>query len=379
MHERERYQKASVVFVGAVALPKDQRSRFVATACGSDPDLEREVRSLLEYHVSNLPERTELTAPQEPRDLSGSVVGRYRVLSNMGRGGMGIVYVAEDPSTGKAVAIKFLDAPLVKSESARRRFLREARAASSLSHPGIAEIYDVGEWEGTPYFAMQLVEGRTIHEHLKNHPYAPAEAVRVALQAARVLAYAHSRGVIHRDISARNILVAHDGSVVLLDFGIALSSFDSSRLSGSDELLGTFLYMAPETILGGDASPESDIFSLAAVLYQMLTGHLPFGLSKAGSDGTDPPPLAPEPPSRLVRGLPKQLDRVIAKALAYDPRRRYASADEFANDLEATFQTGTLVRYPRGASRQPRPRNLRGGTTLGGIVNTLTKWKRRPT
>jgi serine/threonine protein kinase len=359
MPNRKRHQKASEILLGAVDLPRAERDAFITAACGRDAALEKEVRSLLAHDVPDSELTTEPGPLPEPRDMTGSTVGRYRIVSELGRGGMGIVWKAEDPVLGRLVAIKFLPPSQARQETARRRFLREARAASSLSHPGIATVYDVGEVDGEPYIAMQFVEGRTVRERLKQQPYAPSEAVRVALQAARVLDYAHARGVIHRDVSASNIMVTNDGSVVMLDFGVALRSADSSRLSRSGELVGTIGYMAPEIIMGEDATAQSDVFSLGVVLYQMVTGYVPFRSDKPSDFIRATRELDPEPPSRLVRGVTKELDRVIETALARDLTHRYASAHRFADDLEAIIRDGSLPRYPRGAARPPRPRNPR--------------------
>ncbi len=361
MYQRELHRRASEVFAGAVLVPESERGHFVSTACGGDGALEKEVRSLLDHHVPESQAGTEPSAPEEPKDLTGTTVGRYRVLSLLGRGGMGVVWKAEDRVLGRTVAIKFLPPEQAKSELSRRRFLREARAAANLTHPGLAAVYDVGEHDGEPYIAMQVVEGRTVGQRLKQQPYAPAEAVRVALLAAHVIDYAHAQGVIHRDVKPGNIMVTNEGAIVLLDFGVALRSMDTSRISRTGELVGTIGYMAPEVITGEDASAQSDIYSLAVVLYQMVTGYTPFTSNRNDvKPGTHE--LRPEPVSRLVRGVPKDLDRLMIKALARDPALRHANVKEFADDLEALLRDGSLSRYPRAASRAPRPQRARSAS-----------------
>ena len=372
MHDRELHRKASEVFLGAISLPEANRDAFVATACGGDADLEKEVRSLLNHHVPDSEVVTEAGPPEEPKDMTGETVGRYRIVSSLGRGGMGVVWKAEDRVLGRGVAIKFLPPAQARSEVSRRRFLREARAASSLAHQGIATVYDVGEHEGAPYIAMQLVEGRTVRQRLKQQPYAPAEAVRVALQTARVLEYAHANGVVHRDVSPSNIMVTHEGAIVVLDFGVALRSTDTSRISRSGELVGTIGYMAPEVIVGEDATAQSDVYSLGVVLYQMLTGYLPFQSDKPSEVIKGTREFNPEPASKLVRGVPKALDRVMATALARDLAQRYASAQKFADDLEAVLRDGSLSRYPREASRSPRPR--KSGGMSARIRDRVLRW-----
>lgn len=374
MNDRERHRKASAVFAEAIEQPEAEREAFVAEACGRDVKLAREVRSLLKYHIPNSQVPTEPGLPPEPMDMTGQTVGRYRIVSLLGRGGMASVWKAEDPVLRRWVAIKFPSLPPRNSELARRRFLREAQAASSLSHSGIATVFDFGEADGEPYIAMQFIEGRTIRERLKQQPFAPAEAVRVALHAARALHHAHERGVLHRDMSAGNVMVTNDGSVVILDFGVALRSADISRLSRTGELVGTIGYMAPEIVRGDDASVQSDVFSLGVVLYQMLTGYVPFPSEKPSEVVRAATHMDPEPPSRLVRGLTKDVDRAIETALARDLTQRYHDAQRLADDLEAILRDGELSRYPREASRLPRPRG--SGRGIRRIISWLIPGER---
>jgi serine/threonine-protein kinase len=355
MSDPERHRKASNVFNAALELPEAERDTFLATACAGDSDLEREVRSLLQHDVPDSQIGTEPGPQSEPRDMAGRTVGRFRIVSVLGRGGMGIVWKAEDPVLRRFAAIKFLPPHQAKSRVARQRFLREAQAASRLSHPGIATIYDVGEVDSEPYIAMQIFEGRTIRERLKHQAFAPAEAVRITLQAARALQHAHTHGIIHRDVSASNVMLTQDGAVVVLDFGVALRSEDTTRISRTGELVGTIGYIAPEVIRGEDATAQSDIFNLGVVLYEMLTGHRPF-LGDSRRDVMNATlELDPEPASRLVPGVTKELDHVVETALARDLTRRYGTAQQFADELESVARTGKLSRYGREASRRPRP------------------------
>ncbi len=374
MHERELHLRATEVLEGVLALPEPARNAFIKTACGGDVALENEVRSILHHHVPPSQAATEPSAPEDYDDMTGAMVGRYRIDSLLGSGGMGVVWKAVDVDMGRVVAIKFLPADQAKVELARRRFLREARAAANLSHPGIATVYEVGEHDGIPYIAMQVVDGRTVGQRLAQQPYAPAEAVRVAVSAARVVDYAHSQGVIHRDVKPGNIMVTHDGAVVLLDFGVALRSADTSRLSRTGQLVGTIGYIAPEVLIGNEADAHSDIYSLAVCLYQMITGYTPFEFNRSDAK-LDVEELFPEPVSRLVRGIPKNLDKVIAKALARNPSERHANAKEFAEELEAILRNGSLSRYPRSASRPPRPGTMRRGWTR---IRDLFHGRREP-
>ena len=379
MQGKDLHRRASEVFANAIDLPDAEREAFVGSACAGDADLEKEVRSLLDYHVPDSQAITENFPPEEPKDMTGVTVGRYRVVSRLGRGGMGVVWQAEDETLGRSVAMKFLPPSQARSETSRRRFLREARAASSLSHPGIAMVFDVGEHEGDPYIAMQLVAGRTVRECLKQQPYSPAEAVRLVLQAARVLEYSHAHGVIHRDVSASNLMVTNEGAIVVLDFGVALRSVDTTRLSRTGELVGTLGYMAPEIIQGEDASAQSDVFSLGVVLYQMLTGYMPFKPKKPAKVIKPASEIALEPVGRILSGIPRELDSAIEKALARDRALRYATAQQFANDLEEVLNAGALSHEAPTGTRPPRPHgSKRPSDRIRDMVSRVRRTPRRP-
>ncbi len=377
MQEKELHRRASEVFANAIELPDAEREAYLGTACGGNPELEKEVRSLLDYYVPDSQAVTENSPPEEPKDMTDATVGRYHIIARLGRGGMGVVWRAEDTVLGRAVAMKFLPPAQARSETSRQRFLREARAASSLVHPGIATVFDVGEHEGDPYIAMQLVQGRTVRECLKQQPYSPAEAVRLVLQAARVLEYSHANGVIHRDVSASNLMVTNDGTVVVLDFGVALRTIDSTRLSRTGELVGTLGYMAPEILQGVDASVQSDVFSLGVVLYQMLTGYMPFHSKKKPVRVVKQADAIPEAVSRILPGIPRELDDVIFKAIARDRTLRYASAHHFAADLEAIVNAGTLSGEAVRPKRPPRPHPSRR-TPPERIRDLVSRVRRTP-
>lgn len=377
MQEKELHRRASEVFADAIELPDAEREAFVGSACGGNAELEKEVRSLLDYYVPDSQAVTENSPPEEPKDMTGVTVGRYHIVARLGRGGMGVVWRAEDTVLGREVAMKFLPPAQARLETSRQRFLREARAASSLAHPGIATVFDVGEHEGDPYIAMQLVPGRTVRECLKQQPYSPAEAVRLALEAARVLEYSHANGIVHRDVSASNLMVTNEGRVVVLDFGVALRSADSTRLSRTGELVGTLGYMAPEILHGEDASVQSDVFSLGVVLYQMLTGYMPFHTKKPGKVVKQAGDAIPEPVSRILPGIPRELDEAIAKAIARDRAVRYASAQHFGADLQAIVNAGTLSREALKPSRPPRPHPSRR-TPPERIRDLVSRVRRTP-
>jgi serine/threonine-protein kinase len=351
MTNHKRHQRITDLFIAAVERPESEREAYLAAACGGDTELQDEVRSLLRYdRAQEL--RVVVPPPAVPDvDRTGQRVGRFEIVGVLGKGGMGVVWKAEDPALKRVVAIKFLPSSQRDSDVARRRFLREARAASILSHPGVATVYDVGEQDGVPYIALRFVPGRTVREALKEQRLDPALAVRIAARVADVLAHAHENGIVHRDITASNIMVEPDGTATVLDFGVARRTADTSRLSKTGDMVGTVGYMAPEIIKGEDATPQSDLFSLGVVLYEMLAGHRPFENKRMERVIHATLTLDPELPGRFVPGVPRELDRVLAKALKRSERERYASARELATDLNTLLASGRL---PDGGTTQRR-------------------------
>ncbi|HXI02766.1 MAG TPA: serine/threonine-protein kinase, partial [Candidatus Saccharimonadales bacterium] len=229
--------------------------------------------------------------------MIGRVLSHYRVIEKIGEGGMGEVYRAEDLRLPRSVAVKILPDRALRSAERRERFVREARAASSLSHPGIVHIYDIGETDDRLFIAMEYVEGRTLSQIIAERRLSCEEILEIAIQVGEALEAAHHHGIIHRDIKPSNIVVAPEGFVKILDFGLAklLGGAESLTEVGSDEastrapsltregqLIGTVLYMSPELALGEAVDARSDIFSFGAVLYEMASGRLPFqGTSEA--------------------------------------------------------------------------------------------------
>lgn len=260
--------------------------------------------------------------------------GRFRVLGELGRGAMGVVYRAEDPALGRAVAIKTITLTGTEDERAHfeARFLQEARAAGGIGHPAIVTIYDVGREGDVAFMAMELLDGRELRDLIRGGSLAPSEAVEIAARVAEALAAAHERGVVHRDVKPGNIMVLADGRVKIMDFGIArLRDPDVKTATGM--LLGSPRYMSPEQVSGEHFDHRADIFSLGVVLYEMLTGVTPFS-------GEDISQLMFQvvngsfvPPSHVNRALPPVLDYIIARALKKRPDERYGSAEELAADL----------------------------------------------
>ena len=270
-----------------------------------------------------------------PPDMDASSIGRYEIVSELGRGAMGVVYKATDPVLGRPVAIKTINMALERDgiENYEARFYQEARAAGGLNHPSIVTIYDVGKTGDIAYMAMEFVEGVELRSLLSGgRPLPVAQALSIAAQVAEGLAYAHERGIVHRDIKPPNIMVTPGGSVKIADFGIARMRATES-LTQTGMMLGSPKYMSPEHVLGKRADQRGDIFSLGIILYEMLAGAAPFGGENVTALMYQIVNLAPPAPSVRNPEVPELLDYVVAKMLAKSLEERYQSAAELAADL----------------------------------------------
>jgi eukaryotic-like serine/threonine-protein kinase len=276
--------------------------------------------------------------------------GRYRLEEVLGHGGMALVYRAWDKELERPVAIKVIADNLAREESLRRRFLREAMTVASLAHPNVVKVYDTGELDSRLFIVMEYVEGETLAEVLlRRGALRPAEATQLALQICAGLAHAHARGIVHRDVKPQNLLVQPDGSLKIADFGIAKPE-GATTLTETGGIVGTAAYLAPEQLAGEEATPRSDVYSLAAVLYEMLTGRPPrevATLTQLIRRNADEPVAAVR---ELVPHVPRALESVVMRGLAATPRYRPASAAEVAQALEPGSEVGT-VRFPRRKTR----------------------------
>src|ERR1700757_590404 len=298
------------------------------------------------YSVSPVWSRRQAYRVAEPHlreaDVDGTPFGRYRLVALLGRGGMGEVWRAHDTARGRVVALKLLPADFADDPVFQERFRREAHAAAGIDEPHVVPIYDFGEIDGRLFVTMRLIKGRDLQTILTNGPLAPARAVAIIGQVAQAVYAAHKVGLVHRDIKPSNILLDDNDFAYLIDFGIARAA-GQTGLTSTGAAIGTWSYMAPERFQSGTADTRADIYALACVLYEALTGQRPYPGDSLEQQIvghlTSPPPR----PSTLQPGVPGPLDAVIAKGMAKQPDRRYASTVE-------------LARAARDATTLPLPR-----------------------
>jgi serine/threonine-protein kinase len=301
----------------------------------------------------------------------GESVGHYKLVSRIGEGGMGVVYEAEDQRLRRTVALKLLHPKVAEDPKRRRRFLREGKLAAQLAHPCIAAVYEVGEKDDRLFIAMELVRGRLLSALVsRDGRLGLAEALRIVREAARGLGKAHEIGVIHRDLKPDNLMIGEDGIVKILDFGVA-KALEGSQVDFTDvrthvgSLVGTPAYMSPEQAAGKDTDARSDIFSLGAVLYELLTGHKPF---RGDTWQETIIAINRDTPARVTElrpELPAEVDRIVGRCMAKKPAGRYPSCRALVRDLDALLARPDLPKLGPSAvvtavysmpptSREPR-------------------------
>ncbi len=394
MASEPTWHQISAIFEQALEQPAAVRRAWVAEACSSDKILLREVENLLAAHdraggVLDKPHSPLLTEglwEDVPAAAAGEQVGPYRIVAEIGRGGMGVVYKAEDPRLHRFVALKLLPPTLTAHESAKQRLLAEARAASSLDHPNICTVYDIGQGaQGQLFLAMAHYEGRTLAAKIEAGPLLLDEAVKVTVQVARGLAHAHEMKVIHRDIKPSNILLTERGGVKILDFGLAKQGIIA--LTDPGTRLGTVAYMPPEQVLGKKVDQRADLWALGVVFYEIVTGQKPFqgeyqDAILYGIVHEDPRPV-PEG----AKHLSASWHQIVKKALQKELTARYQSADEMLRDLLALQQEverlpltavstqtgspgGTTATAPGTPSQKSAKRNIVGREKEGAQLHT---------
>lgn len=348
----KRWRQIDELLEAALDQPSGERAVFLAQACGDDNSLRREVESLLQADKASdslletpvVALAGKALAQAQTKSMIGVELGPYKILEQIGAGGMGEVYLAQDSRLGRKVALKLLPTRFTNDAERLRRFEQEGRAASALNHPNIITVHEIGrtsaEVGGAYYIVTEFIEGQTLRQRLMNGPLDPREAVDVTLQAASALVAAHTTGILHRDIKPENIMVRPDGYAKVLDFGLAKlterSELEAEPMDSTTpgRVLGTLRYMSPEQARGLKLDARTDIFSLGVVLYEMLSGQSPF----AGATTADviaavldrePPPLSHDP-----GGSSPVLSQIIGKAMRKDRAERYQTSQELLNDLK---------------------------------------------
>lgn len=352
----ERFRHVREVFELAVQLPAESRDRYIWNAGQQDSELLIEVQRMVEAaQCSDCPidrPAVDLAAedarpgPPATRPLPAQI-SHYRVSRVLGHGGMGIVYCAEDLMLGREVALKLLLDEITREGSAIGRFKREARAAAAINHPNICTVYEIGEHEGSPYIAMELLHGETLADRIHGEPTPLATLLNWAIQITDALEAAHERGIIHRDLKPANLFITERGQPKILDFGVAKlrlkgpnreSSVPGRTLTAIETELGhpigTPAYMSPEQVRGEDLDARTDLFSFGVVLYEMAAGKRPFRGSNALEDMASVLRDTPESPIHVNRELPRKLQEIITKALEKNREMRYRSAADLLVDLK---------------------------------------------
>jgi len=339
------------VYAGALQRDPKERGEYLDRMCADRPQLRARVVALLDAHAQDL-EPVTVAAPvnaDDPRDRpQGQMVGPYLIRHEIGRGGMGIVYLADDTRLSRTIALKALNPDISREPDARERFRREARAAAGLSHPGIAAVYALEEIGEQLYLAYEYVPGDTLRRLVKSGPLPIDQVVDIGLQLARALAAAHTAGVVHRDIKPENVIKTPSGVVKVLDFGLARVEGAANR-SMTGVILGTPAYMSPEQARGQHADFRTDLFALGLVIYELASAVNPFAAATVTATiarivEEDPAPLSQVQPSTMP-----ELERIVTTCLQKDPLNRYGSTQELVVDLEEL--AADLAEHRRRSSR----------------------------
>ncbi len=394
MKNPESMQQLEELFHEAVGLEPEVRADFMARIRDSNPELVDAVESLIAAHAQpdnfiDIPAyeaAAELIADTQPALAIGQVVGHYQIVSLLGKGGMGEVYLADDVKLDRKVALKLLPAEFTDHKERLRRFIQEAKTASSLNHPNIITIHEIGQADGSHFIATEFIDGQTLKQLMAHTRMSLPEILDVSMQAANALQAAHAAGIVHRDIKPENIMLRPDGYVKVLDFGLAKlteKSHQASMSAADSEIdtmfktqtvpgtvLGTIKYMSPEQARGQVLDQRTDVFSFGVVLYEMAAGRIPF----AGATNMDTLvsilEKEPAPLDEYALDVPAELQRIVSKALRKDREERYQTIKDLLIDLKSLKED---LLFEKKLVRANLSRSSAGhSTTSGGTEASAT-------
>lgn len=373
----ERFQKIGEIYDAALEVEPERRSAFVREACADDEELRHEVETLLEAYDGAgefieqpaIEYAANLFAEGKSALIEGTTIANYRVLSLLGEGGMGVVYLARDLKLGRKIALKILPRSFLHDPMRVKMFEREARAASALNHPNIITIYEIGRYNDAQFLAAEYIEGQTLRQRMKASKLSLRELLDVAVQTAGALTAAHDAGIVHRDIKPENVMLRRDGYVKVLDFGLAklietapvkqgnqdaVTTIKGNAYTTTGLVLGTVSYMSPEQLRGESVDGRSDIFSLGVLIYEMAAGKTPFSGETAVDVMAATLEREPAPLTQCDPQIPAELERIVAVSLFKDRERRYQTVREMLAQLQGLkqrldFEAAGVV--PAGSSK----------------------------
>jgi serine/threonine protein kinase/Tfp pilus assembly protein PilF len=359
----DRFTKIKKLLLETAGLSEDERRVYLDEACKDDPELRGELESILSHEKDQIEILKTgggippgLEEPTESSDMTGQTLSHFRIEEKIATGGMGVLYRAVDLNLRRKVAIKVLRPEILSQPSSRERFVREARAASTLNHPGIVTVYEIGEDSGFDFIAMEYVEGRTLGEVISPQGLPIESATAFTLEIAKTLQAAHEKGIVHRDLKPSNIMIAEVGGVKILDFGIAKQLGSAvgevaelptvTQITQTGGVVGTADYMSPEQVEGKEVDTRSDIFSLGIILYELFTGQPPFRRATAIATAHAIVYDDPEPINQKRKDVPNGLQRIVTRSLAKRRDDRYQKTEDLVEELRRFQRSQKVLNAP---------------------------------